>query len=110
QIADLKSGSKTLHDMFDHLIFIIRNGHYAQLEDLNAEHLKAIAWFDALDKRQIKRIKSGNSGTKNSLLFLRLTENVKNMILFAYLMGKAERDFNLPAPSTTVTPMAIPVK
>lgn len=110
QISELRSGSKTLHDLFDHLIFIIRNGHYAQLEDLNAEHLKAISWFDFLDKRQIKRIKSGNSGTKNSLLFLRLTENVKNMILFAYLMGKAERDFNLPAPSTTVTPMAIPVK
>lgn len=110
QIAELRSGSKALHDLFDHLIFIIRNGHYAQLEDLNAEHLKTIALFDQLDKKQIKRIKSGNSGTKNSLLFLRLTENVKNMVLFVYLMGKAERDFNLPAPSTTMTPMAIPVK
>lgn len=110
QIAELRSGSKALHDLFDHLIFIVRNGHYAQLEDLNAEHLKVTALFDLLDKKQIKRIKSGNSGTKNSLLFLRLTENVKNMVLFAYLMGKAERDFNLPAPSTVVTPMAIPAK
>ena len=106
QMAELRSGSKPLHEMFDHLIFIINNDCYTQIEDLHAEYLKTTASFDLLDKKQIKRIKSGNSGTKNSLLFLRLTENVKNMILFVYLMGKAERDFNRPTPSTAVTPMA----
>ncbi|MDE7150022.1 MAG: inorganic phosphate transporter, partial [Bacteroidales bacterium] len=54
QIAELRSGSKALHDLFDHLIFIIRNGNYAQLEALNAEHLKVTALFDLLDKKQIK--------------------------------------------------------
>lgn len=106
QISELRSGSESLHDLFEHLAFIIENGCYAQIEDLNIEQQKVSALFDQFNKKQVKRVKIGISGTKNSLLFIRITSNVKNMILFCYLMGKAERDFNLPSPSTDLTPMA----
>ncbi|MEG2666226.1 MAG: hypothetical protein RSA02_04335, partial [Bacteroidales bacterium] len=101
QIEELKEGGDTLHELFKHLIHIIDTEQYNQLEELNIEQQKIGLLFDGLNKKQMKRVKNGISGTKNSLLFLKITANAKNMALFTYLMAKSLRDFNTTQDSSS---------
>lgn len=94
QITELKEGAFALNTLYEHLVYICNSGHYDQLEELNIEQQKIHTIFDSFNKKQMKRVKSGVSGTKNSLLFLIITANTKNVALFTYLLGKSVRDFN----------------
>ncbi len=46
-----------------------------------------------LKKRQLKRIKSKQTGTKNSELILNTLTETKNLLLYTVNLLKAQRDF-----------------
>ena len=49
--------------------------------------------IDKLKKRQIKRIKNSESGTKVSMLYLNSLEEIKNIVLLSHHMVKSHMDF-----------------
>lgn len=59
---------------------------FSELSDLKTKALKEIA---KARKRQIKRIKSNEVGTRNSMLYFELLTELKNFILFGYSLVKS---------------------
>lgn len=54
---------------------------------------EAIKFLEACRKAQIKRIKNGMVGTRNSILYLNLISETKNLLLQTGNLFKSERDF-----------------
>lgn len=93
QIAELKEGAAEIQKFYDEIILTIENRRFENLEDILLHQQLLTNLFDTFNKHQMKRVKNGVSGTKNSLLYLMIISNTKNMILFSYLMAKAQREF-----------------
>jgi len=54
---------------------------------------EAIKFLEASRKAQIKRLKNGMVGTRNSILYLNLISETKNLLLQTGNLFKSERDF-----------------
>ncbi len=74
---------------------IIKSGNFdnldAHLDETNA-CIKALA---SARKEQIKRVKKNEAGTKNTMLYLNILNESKNLILHVNNMVKAQRDFTI---------------
>jgi len=89
QIDDLNKLGKTLSDFVDKAAKVIEQDGsftFAELGDLKGVDLKEIG---KARKRQIKRIKANEVGTRNSMLYFELLTEMKNFILFSYAMVKS---------------------
>jgi Na+/phosphate symporter len=66
--------------------------------------------LDQTRKTQIKRIKNMEAGTKNSLLYLNILAETKNLVLFMVNLLKSHRDFvtytngKIVLPKASITP------
>ncbi len=93
QIKELKQIHDSLSEMFDIITEHIENKDFSNQKtvlDLGEKMLKLIESFN---KAQIKRIKNGNVGTRNSILYLNILNETKNLSLQAINLYKAQRDF-----------------
>ncbi len=66
---------------------------YSAQERLLAEQTKALRHIEINRKNQIQRIKRRLVGTRNSILYLILLDESKNLLLQAINLFKAQRDF-----------------
>ncbi len=95
QIEELNIIQAKLSEFFTHINSIINDRNYlagnvdSVLEDQEGL-LKSIKKFR---KEQIKRIKAEKVGTRNSVLFLGVLNETKNLILYAGNLLKSARDF-----------------
>ncbi len=74
---------------------IIKHNDFDAVKDLLDDQLSIIYELDLMSKRQVKRIKNDETGTKNSLLFLSIIHETKNLVLHSINLLKAQRDFVL---------------
>ena len=58
------------------------------------EQQKLLVFLDTIRKNQIKRIRANEVGTRNSMLYLNLLAETKNLLLQLINMEKAQRDFS----------------
>jgi Na+/phosphate symporter len=49
--------------------------------------------IEKIRKQQIKRVKNGQVGTRNTILFLNIINEMKNLILHTINLYKSQRDF-----------------
>jgi hypothetical protein len=63
------------------------------MEKLFELQQKLLEALTKLKKRQLKRIKSHETGTRNSELFLNTLNETKNLLLYTMNLLKAQRDF-----------------
>ncbi len=93
QINELKQLQTLLSEMFKIITKHIQNKNYnAQQTTSNMEE-KFLKKIEEYRKNQIKRIKNGTVGTRNSILFLNILNETKNLSLQAINLYKAQRDF-----------------
>lgn len=91
-----------LHEINDHvtellgqIIEVINSQDYqevASLIDYQQQILKSIS---LVRKKHVKRIKGNEVGTKNSILYLDLLAEIKNLTLYSINLLKSHRDFVL---------------
>jgi len=89
QIDDLDSLGNHLSDFVDKAKKVVEQDNsftFADLGDLKGDVLKEIG---KARKRQIKRIKANEVGTRNSMLYFELLTEMKNFTLFGYAMVKS---------------------
>ena len=89
QIDDLNKLGNKLSGFVDQASKVIEQDGsftFAELGDLKNSVLKEIG---KARKRQIKRIKANEVGTRNSMLYFELLTEMKNFILFSYAMVKS---------------------
>ena len=71
----------------------IKTRNFGLISKAIEEQHELIAFLDIIRKNQIKRIKANEVGTRNSMLYLNLLAESKNLLLQLINLVKAQRDF-----------------
>jgi len=93
QINELKLLSQHIGVYLTKISTDISENNFGNQEALVAEQQKVLGMIDLFRKNEVKRIKKDTSRTKNTLLFLNILQESKNLLLFALNLYKAQRDF-----------------
>lgn len=96
QAKELNKISKSLYTLLNSINNTVKNSNYNtdNINNIINEQLQLLTLIRKCRKEQIKRIKSDKVGTKNSVLYLGLLNETKNLALYAGNLLKASRDFN----------------
>lgn len=92
QKDDLLLLDKEIQTFFADIILNIENKDFNHTENLLREQQTIINLIEHLRKKQVKRIKNNETGTKNSILFFNILTETKNLVLYSINFYKAERD------------------
>jgi len=68
---------------------------YKDLNKLIGQQHDILDQLSKMKKKQIRLIKSDAVGTRNTMLYLNLLSETKNLVLHALNVTKAHRDFSL---------------
>ncbi len=93
QIEELRYLSEHMETVLKITIESIVKENYLSQDKLLEEQAKALKHIEINRKNQIQRIKKKLVGTRNSILFLNLLDESKNLLLQAVNLFKAQRDF-----------------
>jgi len=95
QVKDLHELNSAISAFYDEVQSIIKKQNFKDLEDLIDQQQSILSLIVKMKKKQIKFIKSEQSGTRNILMYLNLLSESKNLVLFTLNMVKSHRDFLL---------------
>jgi phosphate/sulfate permease len=94
QIKELLNLNKEITLLFTNAIHIINTEEYKDLpKTVFDQQQKVLGAIASCRKAQIKRIKKKKTGTKNSILYLQLLNEIKNFSLHTGNLIKSQRDF-----------------
>lgn len=92
QKEDLLLLDKEIQTFFADILLHIENKNFNQTEKIILEQHTIINLIEHLRKKQVKRIKNNETGTKNSILYFNILNETKNLMLYTINFYKAERD------------------
>lgn len=93
QIEELKEISAQVEKIVKQVMHSILRSNFANQEEILEIQKNALSLLDKNRRNQVRRIKSGDVGTRNSILYLNLLSESKNMLLQIVNLYKAQRDF-----------------
>jgi hypothetical protein len=93
QIAEINEMLSKLRSFFEKIADMISSGNYTELSDLDKFQLDLFEHIAKMKKKQLKQIKNNLLGTKNSMLYLDLLFECRNMASHLFLFTKSMRDF-----------------
>lgn len=106
QQNDLAELSEMVNTYLSRLIQSIKNSDFSKLDSIFEEQQNLIDNIVKLKKRQLKRIKNHETGTRNSELYLTTLNETKNLLLYTGNLLKSQRDFtefnHMPEEAVTV--------
>ncbi len=82
-----------ISNFFNKIIYLIQNNDFNNYDEVNNMQEEILIFIEMLSKNQVKRIKAQESGTKNSLLYLNLLSETKNMMQYLTQLLKSMREF-----------------
>jgi len=96
QINELNSIQTKLEDFFRTINRLLKENDYDenQIEKVFAKQKDLLTAIRKSRKEQIKRIKADKVGTRNTVLYLGILNETKNLTLYAGNLLKASRDFS----------------
>ena len=89
QLEDLKGLGDIISDFVGKATAFVEGHSSESFEDLGNQKNAILKEIGKARKRQIKRIKANEVGTRNSMLYFELLNEMKNFILFSYAMVKS---------------------
>ncbi len=93
QVEELNKLKDLLQNLLDEILDIINNNHFDDIEKALEYQQNILTAINKFRKNQIKRIKDSDASTKNSLLYLGILNETKNMVLHIVNLLKSQRDF-----------------
>ncbi|MFW6019540.1 MAG: inorganic phosphate transporter [Bacteroidales bacterium] len=93
QKEELDKIQDLLYEMLNIATEIIENNIFVKIDDLIETQNKLLEQLKQSRKNQIKRIKHQDTGKKNSMLYLNILQETKNLSLYSVNLIKAHRDF-----------------
>ena len=93
QLAELKTFHAGLKQLIEKVTTAMNSGDYGELDSILDTQSELIKYVQKISKAQIKRLKEGLVGTKNSILYLNIVNESKNLILQVVNLFKSQRDF-----------------
>jgi Na+/phosphate symporter len=95
QNQELLEINDKISEFFNVIIGIIRDNDYTDVsEAIKLQHL-ILDMLNEARKKQIRRIKANEVGTRNSVLYLAIINEAKNIMLQTINLLKSQRDFIL---------------
>jgi len=95
QIKDMHELNEAISSFYDEILSISKKKNFKELAGLIAQQHSILDLIVKMKKKQVKLIKSELVGTKNTLLYLNLLSESKNLVLYTINMVKSHRDFLL---------------
>ncbi|MFW6224127.1 MAG: phosphate permease, partial [Bacteroidota bacterium] len=93
QKEDIDTVQSHLFNMLNLAQEIIDETAFSRLDELISMEQELLEIIKKMRKKQIKRIKQKETGKKNSMLFLNILQETKNLSLFSVNLLKAHRNF-----------------
>ena len=93
QIDELNEVKESVTDLFDAMILTIEKNEFDNTPVLIDKQQAILDMIKSCRKKQIKRIKHNEAGTRNSVLYLGILNEIKNFLLQSINLLKAQRDF-----------------
>jgi len=95
QIEELNYLRQKIGEFLTIIEVVIREKEYIRVEQLIGLQQELLQIIAVDNKKQIKRIKRLEVGTKNSLLYLSILSESKNLLLNSISLLKSQRDFTI---------------
>lgn len=95
QTTDLQDLNLSISELFDEIERIIKKKNFRELDKLISMQQSVLEMIVRIKKKHIKYVKSELVGTRNTLLYLNLLSETKNLLLYAINMVKSHRDFTI---------------
>jgi len=95
QAEELNYLGQQVEHIIQEILSIINNMDISRIDELIKLQHTILETTDQYRKNQLKRLKSELVGTRNSLLFIGLLHETKNLLLHLINLSKAHRDFLL---------------
>ena len=93
QVIELTTTAEKLSELFNLIGLIIKTNDFSQNDKAYELQAEILNYLNKIRKNQVKRIKKNETGTKNSILFLAIVNESKNLVLQSINLLKAQRDF-----------------
>ncbi len=93
QIEEISHIHGEVSIFIEEIVQVLLNSNFENFDLIIARQQTILKLLDEARKKQIKRIKNNETGTRNSILYLNILAEIKNLALFSINLLKTERDF-----------------
>jgi phosphate/sulfate permease len=93
QIKEMQELKQQMTGIINLIVANMESGEFNTQEKIEMLQEKYLESIDSFQKYQIKRVKAGEVGTRNTILYLNFLSELKNLILHVVNMYKSQRDF-----------------
>ncbi len=94
QLLELKKLHTDVTQLGTSVVESINANNFEEQESISELVKSLLVSIEKLNKRQLKRLKFAVVGTKNSVLYLNILNETKNLVLQVFNLYKSQRDFN----------------
>ncbi len=95
QVEELNQLNTRIAELYEEILLYIREHRYSEIDSIVEKQSELLSMIDQVNKKQIKRIKNHEAGTKNSLMYLGMLAEMKNILFYTINLVKSQRDFIL---------------
>ncbi|MEN8224759.1 MAG: inorganic phosphate transporter [Bacteroidota bacterium] len=95
QVEELNQLNTRIADLFNNILVSIREHRYTEIDNIISMQAELLGIIEKVNKKQIKRIKNHEAGTKNSLMYMGILGEIKNVLFYTINLVKSQRDFIL---------------
>ena len=95
QVEELNQLNTRIAKLYEEILVYIREHRCTNIDSILEKQTELLSMIDQVNKKQIKRIKNHEAGTKNSLMYLGMLAEMKNILFYTINLLKSQRDFIL---------------
>lgn len=103
QTVELYDMTRMIRELATEINTSLKTNDYSSLTEIINKQQKLLKFIDTLRKKQVKRIKANEVGTRNSMLFLSILSESKNLVLHSVNLLKSHRDFTSMANGDSIS-------
>ncbi len=101
QIEELSRLNGEISLLFGEVMNMLKKKNYDDFDMIVARQQNIQRIIEETRKKQVKRIKNSETGTRNSILYLNILAEIKNLTLYTLNLLKSSRDFELSSRITS---------
>ena len=102
QVEELNQLNTRIAELYSEILASIKDHKYTDIDTITLKQTELLALVEQVNKKQIKRIKNQVAGTKNSLMYLGILGEIKNILFYTINLLKSQRDFILQQDSDNI--------
>lgn len=104
QIEELSRLNGEISLLFGEVMNMLKKQNYDDFDMIVARQQNIQRIIEETRKKQVKRIKNSETGTRNSILYLNILAEIKNLTLYTLNLLKSSRDFELSSRTASKNP------